>query len=118
MLALVGLVLIPHEATRVVRSLAASVQQRRTRRRSDGVLLEQAYARGGLNAHRGAEGMSSPQAAQPAVTDTLSPELKAERDTLTAAALTLQRDGNAPESPLPPAFKALARRLRSPLKRE
>lgn len=111
-LALVGLVLIPHEATRVARSLAASVQQRPDTTEIWNRVLQSSQAMHAadstLTVARRANVVAAPPVAPPQPLDTLSPELKAVRDTLTRQLASLERDmARAAESPLPPAFKAL-----------
>jgi len=107
---LIGLVLIPRQASRSAAATAASVAERpdttgalelrglaeRTITRMDSALVDARRA------------MTQPMA-PPSVIDTFPPDLRAERDSL--AGLLSQLSGamaRAAESPLPPAFRALA----------
>ncbi len=106
--ALIGLVLIPREATRVARSMTTSIEPRadtmaaallRTRARTAIRETDSALA----SARRISK-------ATPIVApvDTLSPDLRAERDSLNALLASLAAAmSRASESPLPPAFRAL-----------
>lgn len=106
--ALIGLILIPREATRVARSMTTSIEPR-----ADTALAAQARARAQAALR---ETDSSLVAARrisratpiPAPVDTLAPELKAERDSLNALLISLSTAmARASESPLPPAFRGL-----------
>ena len=110
-LALIGLILMPREATHIIRT--TSIHPGRavdTSVASDAVALARAsiaQADSALAAARRVIVLQ--QTAQPVATDTLSPQLRAERDSLNALLRSLSSAmANAQESPLPPAFHALA----------
>ena len=110
-LALIGLILMPREATHMVRT--TSIHPGKT---SDTTAATDAMALARASVERADAALAAArrvitlqQAAQPAVTDTLSPELRAERDSLNGLLRSLSSAmANAQESPLPPAFHALA----------
>ncbi len=110
-LALIGLILMPREATRIVRM--TSVRPGRTMdttAAADAVTLARTSierADSALAAARRVIVLQQPAQTLPA--DTLSPELRAERDSLNGLLRSLSSSiANAQESPLPPAFHALA----------
>jgi Mrp family chromosome partitioning ATPase len=108
---LIGLILlIPRSATHAAREAVARIGERpdtgsvlahRTRAQQEIARVDSALA----DARRA---MARP-VAPPPVIDTLPPELRAERDSLSAQLRLLTRAmAQAVESPLPPAFRALA----------
>lgn len=107
--ALIGLVLIPREASRVARSMTTSIAPRadtapfaalRTRAESSIAATDSALT----DARR-----VNAAAPLPAPVDTTPPELRAERDSLRGLLNALGAAmSRASESPLPPAFRALA----------
>jgi Mrp family chromosome partitioning ATPase len=108
---LIGLVLMPRETTRLVRiaSQHPSEKPADTTGASDALALSRAsieQADSALAAARRVIALQQrPAAAAP---DTLSPALRAERDSLSALLASLDAAmARATESPLPPAFKAL-----------
>ncbi len=110
--ALLGLVLIPREATHVARSITTRMAPRPDTSTASAALSharsELHFADSSIAAARRAV-VTTVAAAPPAPPqDTLSPQLKAERDSLSAMLATLNSAmARASESPLPPAFKAL-----------
>lgn len=107
--ALIGLVLIPREATRVARSMTTAIEPRAdTTRAAQARTRAQAALRATDSSLVTARRISR---ATPtlAPVDTLPPELKAERDSLSALLVSLSTAmARASESPLPPAFRSLA----------
>ncbi len=110
-LALIGLVLIPRETTHIVRVTTVHPTGRiaDTTSATDALALARAsieQADSSLTAARRLIALRQP--APPAPVDTLSPALRAERDSLTAILKSLSAAMSlAQESPLPPAFHAL-----------
>lgn len=109
--ALIGLVLIPRETTRLVRIASQHPSQKPvdTAAAADALVLARASIRqadSALAAARRVVALQQPPAAVPQ--DTLSPALRAERDSLSAMLASLNvAMAHAAESPLPPAFNAL-----------
>jgi Mrp family chromosome partitioning ATPase len=109
---LIGLVLIPRETTRLVRiaSQHPSEKSADTTAAADALALARAsiqQADSALAAARRVIALQQQPAAVPQ--DTLSPALRAERDSLRALLTSLNAAmARAAESPLPPAFRALA----------
>ncbi|MEO6779273.1 MAG: AAA family ATPase [Gemmatimonadaceae bacterium] len=109
--ALIGLILIPRETTRLVHIASQHPTEKPadTAATLDALTLARASMRqadSGLAAARRVAALQQ----QPAVvaTDTLSPALRAERDSLNAMLRSLVAAmARAADSPLPPAFKAL-----------
>ena len=110
--ALIGLVLIPHEATRAARTLTTTVAVARAdtspvRASLDAAARAMASIDSGLADARRRN--ASAAAPPPAPVDTVPPEMRAERDSLNRELATLsQAMARAAESPLPPAFRQLA----------
>lgn len=112
LIALLGLVTIPRQATRVARRTASRVAPRPD---TGPAIVRQSGATSALeridtalaSARRSL--LAARETAPPQPVDTLSPALRAERDSLTAllAALTSAMD-HAAAAPLPPSFRALA----------
>ncbi|HSU95948.1 MAG TPA: hypothetical protein VLI40_01895 [Gemmatimonadaceae bacterium] len=109
--ALIGLVLLPRETTRLVRITTERPAEKTvdTSAAADALALARASIRqadSALAAARRVVALQQPVAAPPQ--DTLSPALRAERDSLNAllASLTAAM-ARASDSPLPPAFRAL-----------
>lgn len=104
---LLGLVLIPRQTTRVTR-IAAHIGPRPDSQAivsmRDQASAQIAWADSGLVRLR----RTARSSAVPVVVDTLSPELRAERDSLTALLTSLNEAmARAAEAPLPPSFRAL-----------
>lgn len=111
--ALIGLVLIPRETTRIVRITTVHPAEKSadTAAAVDAMNLARASIRQADSALAAARRVMVLQQQQPVATpqDTLSPELRAERDSLTAMLTALSEAmARAQESPLSPAFRALA----------
>jgi len=110
-IALIGLVLIPHEATRAARTITTTSAVARAdtapvRASLDAATRAIASIDSGLAAARQRNAAATPPPPPP---DTIPPELRAESDSLTAELTTLQNAmARAAESPLPPAFRQLA----------
>lgn len=111
--ALIGLILIPRETTRLVRiaSQHPSEKPADTAAAADALMLAQASIRqadSALAAARRVMALQQQQQPVAAPQDTLSPGLQAERDSLSAMLTSLNTAmARATESPLPPAFKSL-----------
>jgi Mrp family chromosome partitioning ATPase len=109
--ALIGLVLLPRETTRLVRVTSQRPVEKTadTSAAVDALVLARASIRqadAALAAARRVVALQQPVATPPQ--DTLSPALRAERDSLTALLTSLTAAmARAADSPLPPAFKAL-----------
>lgn len=106
---LIGLVLMPHQATRTRSTVVYRAEPRPDTTAAAAALASATAALGHVDsALTAARRAMAPSAGELAPPDTLSPELRAERDSLTTelAALTANMT-RAAESPLPPAFKAL-----------
>lgn len=107
---LIGLVLVPREVTRVARAAyaAAGVRQDTTAAASRRAGALRAMASADSELQRARE-LVRPAAPPPPPPDTLSPELRVERDSLqmllTSLSAAMER---AASSPLPPAFRSLA----------
>jgi len=109
--ALIGLVLLPRETTRLVRVMSQHPAEKTadTSSAADALILARASIRQADSALAAARRVVALQQQTVAVPqDTLSPALRAERDSLNAllASLTAAM-ARAADSPLPPAFKAL-----------
>jgi Mrp family chromosome partitioning ATPase len=109
--ALIGLVLIPRETTRLVHiaSQHPSAKLADTTGAADVLMLARASIRQADSALAVARRlMALQQQRSVAPPDTLSPELRAERDSLSVVLSALNAAmARAADSPLPPAFKAL-----------
>jgi len=110
-IALIGLVLMPHQATRLVRIETPRPAQKSadTAAVADALVLARASIRQADSALAAAKRVMALQE-QPAAAprDTLSPGLRAERDSLTSLLTSLTAAmARAADSPLPPAFRAL-----------
>ncbi|MDQ2890740.1 MAG: AAA family ATPase [Gemmatimonadota bacterium] len=111
-LALIGLILLPRETTHIVRvtTVRPAGKVADTTTAADAMALARTSARqadAALSAARRVIALQQP--APPTPVDTLSPELRAQRDSLTATIKSLASAmAHAQESPLPPAFRALA----------
>lgn len=109
--ALIGLVLMPRETTRLVRIATQRPAEKSadTAAASDALTLARASIRqadSALAAARRVIALQQQPVAEPQ--DTLSPALRAERDSLTALLTSLTAAmAHAADSPLPPAFRAL-----------
>lgn len=109
--ALIGLVLIPRETTRLVYSTVSHLTTKTadTAAAADALTLAQAsiqQADSALAAARRVVALQQPSMVAPR--DTLSPALRVERDSLSAMLASLEAAmARAAESPLPPAFKSL-----------
>lgn len=109
--ALIGLVLLPRETTRLVRSVVQhpTTKTADTATATDALTLAQAsieQADSALAAARRVVALQQPRIIVPQ--DTLSPALRAERDSLGSMLASLDAAmALAAESPLPPAFKSL-----------
>ena len=107
---LIGLVLVPREVTRVARAAyaAAGVRQDTTAAASRRAGALRAMASADSELQRARE-LVRPGAPRPLPPDTLSPELRVERDSLkmllTSLSAAMER---AASSPLPPAFRSPA----------
>ncbi len=107
--ALIGLVLIPREATRVARSMTTAIEPR-----ADTVPAAQMRVRATAAIRETDSSLVSARRLSRATpvaapVDTLSPELRAERDSLNTLLVSLSAAMHrASESPLPPAFRGLA----------
>jgi len=108
--ALIGLVLLPRETTRLVRVTSQHPVEKTadTSAAADALVLARASIRQADSALAAARRVVALQQPIAAPQDTLSPALRAERDSLTAllASLTAAM-ARAADSPLPPAFRAL-----------
>lgn len=108
---LLGLIASPHDATRVaaVTTPKAVIKNGDTTGAIDALILARGSIRqadSALAAARRVISLEKPTA--PVPQDTLSPALRAERDSLSVLLKTLEADmARAGDSPLPPAFKAL-----------
>ncbi|HEV2644583.1 MAG TPA: hypothetical protein VGT98_17855, partial [Candidatus Elarobacter sp.] len=108
--ALIGLVLMPRETTRTRSTVTYRAEPRPdtmvAAAAADSATRALNHVDSALAAARRA--MASTQTAAAAPVDTLSPALRAERDSLTTVLAALTANiARAAESPLPPAFKAL-----------
>jgi Mrp family chromosome partitioning ATPase len=110
--ALIGLVLLPREATRIVHIASVHPAEKPvdTAGAVDAMNLARASIRQADSALAAARRVIALQRQPAAVPqDTLSPGLQAERDSLTALLTSLSAAiAHAEQSPLPPAFRALA----------
>lgn len=108
---LIGLVLMPHQTTRLVHIVTQHIAEKSsdTASAADALALARAsigQADSALAAARRVIALEQQPVAPPR--DTLSPALRAERDSLTALLATLNTAmAHAADSPLPPAFRAL-----------
>lgn len=106
--ALIGLVLLPREVTRVSRTVVTTTQVRADTTTAATRLIQAEIALRQSDSSLAVARRIAATAVIPQVTDTISPALKAERDSLNQLLAALNRDmARAAESPLPPAFKAL-----------
>lgn len=109
--ALIGLVLIPRETTRLVQIASQRLSEKSadTAGAADALALARASIRQADSALAAARRVVALQQQPSAVPpDTLSPVLRAERDSLTAMLTSLSAAmARAADSPLPPAFKSL-----------
>ena len=108
--ALIGLVLIPRQTTRIVRvgSQHPSQKPADTSDAVDAMVLARASIRQADAALEAARRVVAQQQPTTVLRDTLSPALRAERDSLSALLTSLDAAmARAAESPLPPAFTSL-----------
>jgi len=108
---LLGLILMPRQTTHLVRVLAPPRRVDTTVAAAARAAALRGVARADSTLSRARSALrASLQAAPPVPIDTLSPVLQAERDSLQALIAALSAAiSHASESPLPPAFRALAR---------
>lgn len=106
--ALIGLVLIPREATRVARTMTTSIEPHAD---TTPIVVLRVRAQSDLRQTDSSLAIArriSKATPAPIPVDTLAPELKAERDSLNAQLVSLASAmSRASESPLPPAFRDL-----------
>jgi Mrp family chromosome partitioning ATPase len=108
--ALIGLVLLPRETTRLVRITSEHPAEKTadTTAATDALVLARASIRQADSALAAARRIVALQQPAAVPQDTLSPALRAERDSLNALLTSLTAAmAHAADSPLPPAFRAL-----------